>query len=751
VKVEAPQAVMLDPVCGMRVRTDAPYRAMHGGTAYFFCSAGCLRKFQESPRTYLEPAYAGAPAKSAAPAAGTWTCPMHPQIVRDRPGACPICGMALEPAGAGAEDDSELRDMSRRFWISLALVIPLVAVDMAAMVAGEHRRLLLELLLATPICTWAAWPFYARALESLRNRSPNMFTLIGLGVLASYLTSVAATLFPGIPAYFEASGAIVTLVLLGQVLELRARRQTRDAIRMLLDLAPATARRIEADGSERDVPLGDVAAGDRLRVRPGEKIPVDGVVLEGASAVDESMISGEPMPREKGPGDRIVGGTLNQTGSFLLRAERVGSETLLARIVAMVGEAQRSRAPIQRLADRVSAVFVPIVVLVAAATFFTWAMIGPEPRWSHAIVNAVSVLIIACPCALGLATPMSIMVATGRGAKTGILFRNAESIEAMRRVDTLVTDKTGTLTEGRPRLVTVRPLTPYDERSLLKFAATLERASSHPIAASIVRGAETLGIPLGEPREFTGLTGSGVRGRVDAHEVRVGNRALMIETGADPAPLEAEAESLRREGQTVMFVSVDGALAGMLGVADPVKPDARDALATLRNEGIRVVMVTGDGSTTAGAVARALGIEEVHAEVSPEGKVSIVKRLQSEGRFVAMAGDGINDAPALAQAQVGIAMGNGTDIAMESAQITLVRGDLSGIVRARRLSRHTMSNIRHNLFFAFVYNVLGVPVAAGVLYPAFGLLLSPIIAAAAMSLSSVSVIGNALRLKRVTV
>ncbi len=697
---------------------------------------------------------------------------MHPQIARDRPGSCPICGMALEPMGTGAEDDSELRDMSRRFWVSVALVAPLVAIDMTEMIAGPSHgvpgaaaraRTLLELALATPVCTWVAWPFYVRAVESLRNKSPNMFTLIGLGVLASYLTSVAAALFPGafppsfrdsageVPVYFEASGAIVTLVLLGQVLELRARRQTRNAIGTLLGLAPATARRLESDGSERDVLLGDVRAGDRLRVRPGEKIPVDGVVLEGVSAVDESMISGEPLPAERGPGDRVVGGTVNQTGSFVMRAERVGSETLLARIVAMVGEAQRSRAPIQRLADQVSAVFVPVVVLIAAATFLVWGTIGPEPRWAHAIVNAVAVLIIACPCALGLATPMSIMVATGRGASMGVLFRNAEAIEAMRRVDTLVTDKTGTLTEGKPRLVTIRPLGSYDETSLLRLAATLERHSSHPIASAIVQAAEERGIPLGEARGFTSAVGSGVRGRVDAHEVLVGTRALRVPSAADPAPLEREAETLRHQGRTVVFVLVDGAPAGILGVADPVKAGAREAIAMLHDEGIRVIMVTGDGRTTAEAVARELGIDEVRADVSPEGKMEIVKSLQGEGRFVAMAGDGINDAPALAQAQVGIAMGTGTDIAMESADVTLVRGDLNGIVRARRLSRHTMSNIRQNLFFAFVYNMLGVPVAAGVLYPATGLLLSPVVAAAAMSLSSVSVIGNALRLKRVSV
>ena len=747
-----------DPICGMRVAPDTPHRATRDGQTYLFCGPGCLRKFEAFP----------AERPDAPSPAGRWTCPMHPQIVRDGPGACPLCGMALEPMGAAPEDDSELRDMSRRLWVSVLLVVPLLILDMGGMLMGRPGGLiaapralsLLELLLATPVCVWAAWPFYVRAVDSLRHRSPNMFTLIALGVFTSYITSVFAALWPGVfpasfreasgqvPVYFEAAGAIVTLVLLGQVLELRARRRTRDAIRLLLGLNPTTARRVGPGGLEEDVPLGSVAVGDRVRVRPGEKVPVDGAVLEGESLVDESMISGEPMPVEKAPGARVVGGTVNQTGSFVLRAERVGHETLLARIVAMVGEAQRSRAPIQKLADRAAGIFVPVVILIAAITFLVWALWGPEPRLAHALVNAVAVLIIACPCALGLATPMSILVATGRGARMGILFRNAESIEAMRGVDTLVIDKTGTLTEGKPRLVAVHSRVPGGEAALLRDAAALERRSSHPIAAAILEGARERGVSPGGAVGFASVTGRGVRGTVDGRAVAVGNRALLGDEGTAPDSLDREAEALREKGQTAMFVSVDGIRAGLLGVADPVKPSAREAIRLLHREGIRVIMVTGDSRATANAVARDLGIDEVEAEVTPEAKVEIVKRLQAEGRVVAMAGDGINDAPALAQAQVGIAMGTGTDIAMESADITLLRGDLRGIVHARRLSRKTVANIRQNLFFAFLYNTLGVPIAAGILYPAFGILLSPVIAAAAMSLSSVSVIGNALRLKR---
>jgi Cu+-exporting ATPase len=763
--VATPPVESRDVVCGMRVRSDSPHRAVHGGTTYPFCSAGCASRFRASPERYLR-AEGAVPEPKAGKS--TWTCPMHPQIVRDGPGSCPICGMALEPMGHEIEDDSELRDMSRRFAISLLLVLPLVILEMGGMLQGRHgegagSRAWLSLLLTTPIATWAAWPFYVRAFESLRNRSPNMFTLIGLGVVTSYVLSAFAVLAPGMfpasgpgasggaPVYFEASGVIVTLVLLGQVLELRARRHTRGAIQMLLGLNPASAHRLEAEGVEREVPLGEVQVGDRLRIRPGEKIPVDGVVLEGASAVDESMVTGESVPVEKGMGARVIGGTLNQTGSFVMRAERVGSETLLARIVARVGEAQRSRAPIQRLADRVSAVFVPIVVLAAVITFLIWAWIGPEPRIARAVLNAVSVLIIACPCALGLATPMSILVATGRSARMGVLFRNAEAIEGMRQVDTLLVDKTGTLTEGAPKLVTVVALSPFPEVEVLRLAAAVERASAHPFAKAIVRGAEDRGAPFGASENFQSITGKGVRGLVEGRRVLVGSPALLSEEGADVRALASRAQALREEGQSVLFVAVDGVPAGLLSVADPIKPGAPQALEALRKGGIRVIMVTGDGRATADAVARRLRIEEVHADVSPEQKVDFVKRLEEEGRVVAMAGDGINDAPALAQAHVGIAMGTGADIAIESAAVTLVKGDLQGIVRARRMSERTVSNIRQNLFFAFFYNTIGVPIAAGALYPAFGILLSPMIAAAAMSLSSVSVIVNALRLNRIPI
>jgi Cu+-exporting ATPase len=694
---------------------------------------------------------------------------MHPEVRQQGPGTCPKCGMALEPAEPGAaEDDSELRDMSRRLRWASALTAPLVLVAMGGMLVGGavgealhgRGRVLLELALATPVCVWAAWPFHVRAVRSVRDRRLNMFTLIGLGVSVAWLYSIVAALAPGVfPAsfrdasgevavYFEAAAVIVTLILLGQVLELRARSRTGAAIRALLELAPRTARRLRDDGSEQDVPLADVHGGDRLRVRPGEQVPVDGVVLEGSSAVDESMISGEPIPVEKRPGDRVVGATVNGTGALVMRAEKVGAETLLARIVALVAEAQRSRAPIQRLVDVVAAWFVPAVVLAALATFVTWSLVGPEPRLAHALVNAVAVLIIACPCALGLATPMSIMEATGKGATLGVLFRDAEAIERLRQVDTIVLDKTGTLTEGRPRLVSVQPVAPLDERTLLHLAASLERGSEHPLAAAIVQGAEERGVALVEASGFAALSGKGVRGTVDGRDVALGNRALLDELRIGADAHAADAETMRAEGQTVMFVVVDGRIAGLLGVADPIKESAADALRDLREEGLRLVMLTGDSRTTAEAVARRLGLDEVMAEVLPEQKVDVVRRLQAEGRIVAMAGDGINDAPALATAQVGIAMGTGTDVAMESAAVTLVKGDLRGLVRARRLSRRTMANIRQNLFFAFVYNAAGVPLAAGVLYPAFGLLLSPMIAAAAMSLSSVSVVGNALRLRR---
>jgi Cu+-exporting ATPase len=703
-----------------------------------------------------------------------YTCPMHPEIVRDAPGSCPICGMALEPRTvvAAEEENPELVSMTRRFWICLFLTFPVLAVAMSGFtptveivpgfeIPAPRLAQLFEFVLATPVVLWGAWPFFVRAWRSLVTRNLNMFTLIGLGVSVTYAFSVVAAFFPGIfppsfrgaggevAVYFEAAAAITTLVLLGQMMELRARSRTGAAIKALLGLAPKTARLIREDGTEIDLPLEHVTPGDRLRVRPGEKIPVDGAVLDGASSVDESMISGEPIPVEKTAGARVTGATVNGTGTLVMRAERVGSETLLAQIVKMVGEAQRSRAPIQRLADVVAGYFVPIVVGASVLTFVIWALWGPAPRMGHAIVNAVAVLIIACPCALGLATPMSIMVATGRGATMGVLFKNAEAIELMRKVDTLVIDKTGTLTEGKPKLVSVEPARGFDADTLLRLAATLERGSEHPLAAAVVKGAEERGVKLGLTVAFESLTGRGVRGLVENRDVALGNLALLAELHVDPGVLAAKAEALRADGQTVMFVVVDGEVAGLLGVADPIKQSSPEAIRKLHADGIRVVMLTGDSKTTAQAVANRLHIDEVISEVLPQDKAATIKRLQGEGRFVAMAGDGINDAPALAQAQVGIAMGTGTDVAMESAGVTLVKGDLRGIVRARALSRATMSNIKQNLFFAFVYNSLGVPIAAGILYPFFGLLLSPMIAAAAMSFSSVSVITNALRLRKV--
>jgi len=697
-----------------------------------------------------------------------WICPMHPEIVRDEPGDCPICGMALEPETVSIEqmEDPELKDMSRRFWFAAALSVPVVVLAMGDMLPGQpistmissRARTLLELALATPVCLWSAWPFYVRAVASVRNVSPNMFTLIGLGVSVAYIYSLVATLLPGIfpdsfrhgtgevAVYFEAATVIVALILLGQVLELRARGRTSAAIRSLLELAPSTARVINDDGSEEDVPLDRVKRGDCLRVRPGEKIPVDGVVLDGHSTVDESMVTGEPIPVHKEQGDQVVGATINGTGALTIRAEKVGADTLLARIVTMVAEAQRSRAPIQKLADVVAGYFVPAVVAAAGVTFIIWATIGPEPRMAYAIINAVAVLIIACPCALGLATPMSIMVATGKGATLGVLFRNAEAIEVLHRVDALVVDKTGTLTEGRPKLITVVPAAGMDEATLLQLAGSLERGSEHPLAAAIVAGAQLRDVALDEATGFQSITGKGVEGHVNGASVALGNRALMDDLSIEFDELSERAETLRAEAQTVMFVAVDGRPAGLLGVADPIKASALKSIRALRREGLRLVMLTGDSATTAQAVAQKLGIDEVIAEVLPEQKVEAVKRLQLE-QTVAMAGDGINDAPALAQADVGIAMGTGTDIAMESADVTLVKGDLSGIARARALSRLTMSNIKQNLFFAFAYNSLGVPIAAGILYPFIGLLLSPMIAAAAMSLSSVSVITNALRLR----
>ena len=760
---------LTDPVCGMTVAADSPHRLELHGRMYFFCSAGCLARFREDPDRYLSKDRASA----EAPAPGVeWTCPMHPEIVRDAPGSCPICGMALEPRTVTAEEveNPELTDMKWRLRVSALLTAPLLVVAMGHLVPGDPigrllphgARNFVELLLATPVVLWGGLPFFVRGWRSVTGRALNMFTLIALGVGVAYSFSVVATLAPRlfppevrdsmgkVGVYFEPAAVIVTLVLLGQVLELAARGRTGAAIRALLALAPETARRVGADGTEADVPLGEVRVGDRLRVRPGEKVPVDGVVLEGTSSVDESMVSGEAIPVEKAPGDRVIGSTVNARGGFLMEAERVGSETLLARIVRMVAEAQRSRAPVQRLADRVAAVFVPAVILVAVGTFLVWAVAGPEPPMAYAIVNAVAVLIIACPCALGLATPMSVMVAAGRGASAGVLFRNAEAIELLRKVDTLAFDKTGTLTEGRPALVAVETAA-GGEAELLRLAAGLEAASEHPLADAVVRGARERGVEPARAESFESRTGSGVIGKVEGHEVVLGNERLLADLGVDVGELSSRADRLRAEGSTVLFAAIDRKPAGFLAVSDPIKGSTPAAVRDLRREGVRLVIVTGDSRTTARTVADRLGIEDVVAEVAPDRKVEVIRRLQDEGRVVAMAGDGINDAPALAQANVGIAMGSGTDVAMESADVTLVRGDLTGIVRARRLSGATIRNVRQNLFFAFVYNLLGVPVAAGVLYPFFGILLSPIVAAAAMSASSVSVIANALRLRRVRI
>jgi copper-(or silver)-translocating P-type ATPase len=706
----------------------------------------------------------------AAPSKTEWTCPMHPEIVRDAPGSCPICGMAIEPRTVSAEEEKnpELIAMTRRFKISTVLSVPLIYIAMGGLIPpiapekfiSMEMLKWLELILATPVVLWGGWPFFVRGWQSILTWHPNMFTLIGLGTGVAYGYSIIAALLPDIfPAsfrgksgevgtYFEAAAIIVTLVLLGQLLELKARSKTGAAIKALLGLAPKIARRVVA-GTEEDVPLEQVSSGDLLRVRPGEKIPVDGVVVEGSSSVDESMITGEPIPIEKKQGDWIIGATMNGTGSLIMKAKKVGAETLLAQIVHMVAEAQRSRAPIQKLADIIAGYFVQIVVSIAVITFIVWAWVGPDPRFVYALVNAVAVLIIACPCALGLATPMSIMVAMGKGATGGVLFKNAEAIEVMRKVDTLVVDKTGTLTVGKPKLMNVVSNKGYDQNSILLYAASIERGSEHPLAAAIVAGAEEKGVNPKKVESFQSKTGKGVIGQMDGHDVGLGNRALLDELHVDPGALSEQAEILRGDGQTVMFVAVDGKAAGLLGVADPIKETTSEAVKQLHDEGIRIVMLTGDNRTTAEVVSKKLGLDEVIAEVLPDKKAEIVKRLQTEGRFVvAMVGDGINDAPALAQAQVGIAMGTGTDVAMESAGVTLVKGDLRGILRARRLSRVTMRNIKENLFFAFVYNALGIPVAAGVLYPFFGILLSPIFAAAAMSFSSVSVIGNALRLRK---
>ncbi|HSF15027.1 MAG TPA: heavy metal translocating P-type ATPase [Vicinamibacteria bacterium] len=761
----------VDPVCGMNVEpSQAAGSAVHRDTTFHFCSQHCLEHFRMDPSAYTQSDASPDVQTSAAPGM-EWTCPMHPEIIRDAPGSCPICGMALEPRTATLDEDNpELRDMSRRFWISLALSVPILALMVSEMLPGQPLQSLasstaliwLQFALATPVVVWGGWPLFERGIQSIVNRHLNMFTLIALGTGAAFAFSVAAAIAPGwfpqafrdphtgaLPVYFEPAAIIVTLVLLGQVLELRARSQTSRAIRALLGLAPDVARRINADGSEEDVRIEHVQPGDRLRIRPGEKVPVDGVVEEGASAVDESMLTGEPLPVEKTPGSVVTGGTVNGTGSLVMKAERVGSETLLAQIVRLVSEAQRSRAPVQRLADTVSAWFVPAVILVAVLTAIVWGLGGPEPRLAHALVNAVAVLIIACPCALGLATPMSIMVGTGRGAQAGVLIKNAEALEVLERIDAIVVDKTGTLTEGKPVLVSVEPMGSFSEAEVLRVAGSLEQASEHPLAAAIVAGAIERNAALAGVEDFQSVTGKGVTAVMDGQSIAIGNQTLLDDLGADGSAAAERAETIRRDGQTAVFVAIDGKLAGVLGIADPIKETSREAIEHLHEDGVSVIMLTGDNRTTAESVASKLGIDRVEAEVLPDEKAAIVKRLQSEGRRVAMAGDGINDAPALAQADVGIAMGTGTDVAMESAGITLVKGDLRGIARARRLSRATMRNIRQNLAFAFGYNALGVPVAAGVLYPWFGILLSPMIASAAMTFSSVSVITNALRLRNI--
>jgi len=762
---------MIDPVCGMKVSPDSPHHAMHEGRQVAFCSASCRSKFVAEPGRY-----AAAPAEPAAHPASpgaVHTCPMHPEIRHIGPGSCPICGMALEPldASLASGENAELADMQRRFWIGAALALPVVILEMGGHLPalnlhhliGARLSQWIQFVLATPVILWAGWPFFTRAVASVRNRSLNMFSLIALGIGAAFLYSLAALLLPGafpaalrseegtVAVYFEAGAVITVLVLLGQVLELRARERTGGAIKALLNLAPKIARRITGAGHDEAVPIAEVQVGDRLRIRPGDSVPVDGIVLEGQGGVDESMVTGESLPVAKQPGARLIGGTLNGTGGLVMQAERVGADTMLTRIVHMVAEAQRSRAPIQRLADKVAAWFVPAVILVAVLSFIAWMALGPAPAFTFALVSAVSVVIIACPCALGLATPMSIMVGVGKGATAGVLIRNAEALERLEKIDTLVVDKTGTLTEGRPRVIAVVPAPGFDQNAVLVHAAALERSSEHPLAAAIVAAARERGLDIPAVEGFESITGKGVTGRVTGRGVAVGNSTLLRGLGSSADALDSEANTLRADGATAMFVAIDSRPAGVIAVADPIKSTTPAALQTLRDEGIHIVMLTGDNRTTAQAVARRLGIDQVEAEVLPEQKNAIVRRLRSEGHVVAMAGDGVNDAPALAEADVGIAMGTGTDVAMESAAVTLVKGDLAGIARARVLSRATMRNIRQNLVLAFVYNALGIPLAAGVLYPVFGLLLSPVVAAAAMSLSSVSVIGNALRLRLVRV
>jgi Cu+-exporting ATPase len=754
-----------DPVCGMTVKvTPGALHAVHNGKTYYFCGKGCQTKFIADPSKYLKAEVAAPPPPVASGA--KWTCPMHPEVIKDVAGPCPICGMALEPMTpvAGHSPNPELIDMTRRFWVGLVFALPVVTLEMGGEMLGIRMALghglsnWIQLVLSTPVVLWAGWPFFVRGAQSIALRSLNMFTLIAMGTGVAYGYSLVATLAPQIfpPAfledgavhvYFEAASVITVLVLLGQVLELRARETTSGAIRALLDLAPKYARRLRREGGEEDVPLESVQVGDSLRVRPGEKIPVDGVLTEGRSGVDEAMVTGESMPLEKTPGSKVIGGTMNLTGGFVMRAEKIGRDTMLSRIVAMVAEAQRSRAPIQRLADQVSAWFVPSVILIAVLAFAAWSAFGPEPRFAYGLVAAVAVLIIACPCALGLATPMSIMVGVGRGAGLGVLIKNAESLERMERVDTLLVDKTGTLTEGKPKLVAVTATAGFEENEVLRLAASLERASEHPLASAIVAGANARGLRLVSPSEFDSPTGKGVFGIVEGNSITIGNARFLEERGIAAASLTASAETLRQEGATVLYAAIGDRVAAVLAIADPVKETASALVTSLEQAGITTVMVTGDNRATAEAVGRKLSISRIEAEVLPNRKAEIVARMRGQGRVVAMAGDGVNDAPALSAADVGIAMGTGTDVAMESAGVTLLRGDLTGILRARRLSKATMANIRQNLFFAFVYNTAGIPIAAGLLYPVFGILLSPMVAAAAMALSSVSVILNALRLR----